>query len=174
VDRSVRRLQAFQQEAERLGYQRAVQTRAGLAQTVLPQLGQSFDRIVLDAPCSGLGVLRRRADARWRKRPDDLPRLAETQRELLAAAARVLAPDGVLVYSTCSVEPEETDAVIRFALDHLGLALERPTPYLPHADLAAYVVDDTVKLLPGDLGMDGFFIARLRPARADDRKVGRP
>ena len=68
--------------------------------------GGPFDRILVDAPCSGLGALRRNPDARWRVRPEDLPELAKVQRALLESAATLLKPGGVLVYSTCTVTPE--------------------------------------------------------------------
>src|SRR5262249_39837695 len=70
-----------------------------------------FDRVLVDAPCSGLGVLARRADARWRKKPDLLERMPSVQLDLLEAGARAVRPGGVLVYSVCSFEPEETTGV---------------------------------------------------------------
>ena len=72
-----------------------------------------FDRVLVDAPCSGLGALRRNPDARWRLRPEDLEELAQVQRALLESAAQVLRPGGSLVYSTCTVTPEENEGVIR-------------------------------------------------------------
>jgi len=84
--------------------------------------GSRFDRILLDAPCSGLGALRRRPEARWRKQPGDLPALTALQRELLAAALEHLAPGGVLAYVTCSPHRAETRAVVDDALrDRAGL-----------------------------------------------------
>src|SRR5690606_41597734 len=70
-------------------------------------------RVLVDAPCTGLGVLRRRPDLRWRKQPDELLPLAQLQGQLLAAAAQLVMPGGVIVYSTCSTEPEETTDVMR-------------------------------------------------------------
>ena len=72
-----------------------------------------FDKILIDAPCSGLGSMRRNPDARWRLREEDLEELARVQRKILEAAAAVLRPGGSLVYSTCTVTPEENEAVIR-------------------------------------------------------------
>src|SRR4029077_10131622 len=91
---------------------------------------QPADGVLLDAPCSGLGVLSRRPDSRWRKRPEDLPRLQGLQLELLAVAARHVRPGGVLVYSVCSFEPEETSEVVeRFAASHPEMRLEEgPAP----------------------------------------------
>ncbi len=83
---------------------------------------RTFDRILLDAPCTGLGALRRRPEARWRKSPDDVPELAELQVRLLDAAVAALRPGGLLAYVTCSPHPAETREVVEAALDrHPGL-----------------------------------------------------
>lgn len=79
--------------------------------------GERFDRILLDAPCTGLGALRRRPEARWRKSPDDLGALTALQRELLDAAIAALTPGGILAYVTCSPHPDETHAQISAALE---------------------------------------------------------
>ena len=73
---------------------------------------QSFDKILVDAPCTNTGVMRRRVDVRWRLRPDDFIRMSRRQLAILRAVAPLLKPGGSLVYSTCSLEPEENDAVI--------------------------------------------------------------
>jgi 16S rRNA (cytosine967-C5)-methyltransferase len=79
----------------------------------------TFDRVLVDAPCSGLGTLRRDPDIRWRRTEADLPGLAAAQQRLLARAARVVVPGGRLVYATCSSEPEENAAVVdAFLRDH--------------------------------------------------------
>ena len=71
----------------------------------------SFDRVLVDAPCSGLGVLRRRPDARWRVQPGDVPRLAGLQRRLLSAAVPLVRPGGLLVYSVCTLTRAETGGI---------------------------------------------------------------
>ena len=73
-----------------------------------PFRNEVFDRVLVDAPCSGLGVLRRRPDARWRAQPEDVDRLAALQRELVDAAVALLAPGGVLVYGVCTLTADET------------------------------------------------------------------
>ena len=78
--------------------------------------GAPFDRILVDAPCSGLGALRRNPDARWRVQPDAIAQLAAVQRAILAAAAKRLRPGGTLVYSTCTLSPEENDDVVKWLL----------------------------------------------------------
>ena len=75
-----------------------------------------FDRILLDAPCSNTGVMRRRVDSRWRLTPGDFERMSQRQMSILSNVARLLKPGGVLVYSTCSLEPEENEQLIARAL----------------------------------------------------------
>jgi 16S rRNA (cytosine967-C5)-methyltransferase len=119
-----------------------------------------FDRVLVDAPCSGLGVLGRRADARWRKGLEGLREMAPIQTELLQAAGARARPGGVLVYSVCSFEPEETTEIIdRFLRANRSYVLESAAPFLP-----AEVVDEHgfMRVLPHVHGCDGAFAARLR------------
>ena len=119
-----------------------------------------FDRVLVDAPCSGLGVLGRRADARWRKGPEVLREMPPIQLELLASGGRRVRPGGVLVYSVCSFEPEETVAVVeRFLRQNESFVLESASGLLPDE-----VVDDNgfMQLLPHVHGCDGAFAARFR------------
>jgi 16S rRNA (cytosine967-C5)-methyltransferase len=118
--------------------------------------------VLIDAPCSGLGVLARRADARWRKKPDLLAVLPGVQRALMAAGARAVRPGGVLVYSVCSFEPEETTEGVRAFLDaHPGFRLTDAREFLP-----AEVVSPEGYLLclPQVHGTDGAFAARFERA----------
>jgi 16S rRNA (cytosine967-C5)-methyltransferase len=103
---------------------------------------KKFDRILVDAPCSNTGVLRRRVDLRWRIAPEEISRLRRTQLDLLALAAPKLKPGGVLIYSTCSLEPEENAEVVReFLRDRRRFQWESERELLPFADDAdgAYV-----------------------------------
>ncbi|MCC2664602.1 MAG: rsmB [Geminicoccaceae bacterium] len=128
---------------------------------------QPVERLLLDAPCTATGTIRRHPDIAWHKRPEDVLRLAALQGQLLAAAVEMLRPDGVLVYASCSLQPEEGEGVIETALAG-GLPVER-LAIEPH-ELAGLAVDLTaagdVRTLPCHLagrgGLDGFFIARLR------------
>ena len=104
-----------------------------------------FDRILLDAPCSNTGVMRRRVDVRWRLQPADFARMQRRQREILRALIPLLGPNGVLVYSTCSLEPEENEQVVRKILD--------VSPALRAAQEQAS--------LPFRDGYDGAFAAKL-------------
>ncbi len=117
------------------------------------------DRVLLDAPCSGLGVLRRRPDARWRKTEEEIGQLPELQRELLESAACAVRPGGVVVYSTCTIEPAENEELVRnFLASHEDFVLEKTGAYLPLRPSES----DMVQFYPQRDGIDGFFIARLK------------
>jgi len=117
--------------------------------------GRPFDRILLDAPCSASGVVRRHPDIKWRRRRGDIAEFRQTQAQLLDAVWRVLAPGGKLLYATCSVFPEENGAQVQDFL------LRRPdAEMLPHPKLPGW--DDDVKgqILPSAVS-DGFYYALL-------------
>src|SRR5439155_23050052 len=119
----------------------------------------AFDRVLLDAPCSGIGVLRRRPDARWRLEPGVIGQLAALQRELLAAAASLVRPGGMLAYSVCTITTEETTGVDEWAAAHLRDFVPVPpagAPWTPHGRGAL--------LLPQAAGTDGMFVLVLRRA----------
>jgi 16S rRNA (cytosine967-C5)-methyltransferase len=99
-----------------------------------PDLVAAFDVVVVDAPCSGLGTLRRHPEIRWRRQPEDLTRNAVRQGAILAAAASCLAPGGTLVYAVCSPEPEEGEAVVdAFLADRADLELDTRWTSVPPA-----------------------------------------
>ena len=113
------------------------------ATTGQPSTG--FDRVLVDAPCSNTGVMRRRVDLRWRIQPEEIERLRTAQLDLLQQAATQVKPGGVLVYSTCSLEPEENGEVVKqFLNEHADFKLESEHELLPFADQ-----------------VDGAFVARL-------------
>ena len=121
-----------------------------------------FRRILIDAPCSGLGVLRRNVDARWRLSPEDVPRAADTQLRLLASATRYLEPGGVMVYSVCTMTPEETSGVIaRFLAEHPKVRIDDPRPCLPAKAWDLVDADQALRTWPQRHGCDGFFAVRL-------------
>ncbi|MDH5642137.1 MAG: 16S rRNA (cytosine(967)-C(5))-methyltransferase RsmB [Nitrospira sp.] len=127
-------------------------------------VGSGFaDRILLDAPCSGLGVLRRHPEAKWQKHQDMFRRHHDLQIEILTAVSAVLRPGGVLVYSTCSTEREETEDVVEcFCRTHPGWARESVEPWLPSAALSCVTARGALSTMGNICGMDGFYAARLR------------
>jgi len=138
-DTSPDRTQLIEENLTRLGVTcaKAVSTLDGRPST--------FDRVLVDAPCSNTGVMRRRVDLRWRIRPEEIHRLQSTQAELLARAAKLVKPRGTLVYSTCSLERDENqDIVARFRADHPDFKLETEKELLPFTDR-----------------VDGAYVARL-------------
>ena len=123
----------------------------------------SVDRILVDAPCSGLGVLRRHPEAKWRKDEQALPRHQTLQCQILEAVAPCLRPGGVLVYSTCSTEPEENEDVIeRFCRAHAEFQRESVRPWLPTAAQGFVTEQGALSTMPNRFSMDGFYAARLR------------
>ena len=125
-----------------------------------PPLRGPFGRVLVDAPCSGLGVLRRRADARWRKEPGAIAEMAALQTALLEASAPLVLAGGVLVYSVCSLEPEETDAIVTpFLSRHPEFSLDDARPFLPPSFRGS---EPFFRALPHVHGTDGVFAARLK------------
>ena len=122
-----------------------------------PLVDATFDRVLLDAPCTGIGVLRRRADARWRLQPDTIEELATLQRDLLAAAAPLVRPGGVLLYSVCTLTNAETLGVDAWAADALPELVPLPPPGAPWRPRGRGAL-----LLPQAAGTDGMFVLALQ------------
>ena len=116
-----------------------------------------FDRVLVDAPCSGLGVLRRRPDARWRVTEAAVGELAALQRDLLAAVATLVRPGGTLLYSVCTLTDEETVAIDEWAAAHLTNFEALPPPATPWRPAGRGAL-----LLPQAAGTDGMFVLTLR------------
>ncbi|MGB2945828.1 MAG: hypothetical protein WBB80_12085, partial [Nitrospira sp.] len=128
-----------------------------------PMLSRPFDRILLDAPCSGLGVLRRHPEGKWYKTPESIAQHRQMQVELLAVTSRLLRPGGVLVYSTCSIEPEETESIIdEFCQAHHQFQRESIAPWLPPAGLPFVTPRGDLSTMANSNRMDLFFAARVR------------
>ncbi len=157
------RVQLIEDQAQRLGIS-IVETIVGDSRDLARELEPNFDRILLDAPCSGLGVLRRKPELKWRVAPSDLTELAEIQLDLLNSLAPLLRVGGALVYSTCTLTSEENQAVVaaflaanadyqldvRLANFASGLVVEQ-----------AEIEPGMLQILPQHFGSDGFFLARM-------------
>jgi 16S rRNA (cytosine967-C5)-methyltransferase len=130
-----------------------------------PPFVAGFNRVLLDAPCSGLGTVRRDPDIKWRRTADDLPKLAEAQLAMLRQAASVVAPGGTLIYATCSSEPEENDEVVdRFLASDPSFRQVHPVSM--HPALGPFVdVDGRFRTLPHRHGLEAFFAAMLVRAK---------
>ena len=117
------------------------------------------DRVLVDAPCSGLGVLRRKPDARWNKTAEEIDALPALQLEILTSAAKAVKAGGVLVYSTCTIEPQENQEVVKaFLAENPEFTLEKTGAFLPGKKRD----EQMIQLYPQVDGTDGFFIARMR------------
>ena len=143
--------------AERLGL-KCVSPRTADGTVFCPEWEGAFDRVLVDAPCSGLGVIRKKPDIRY-KDPGPLSALPEVQGRILANAARYVRPGGALVYSTCTLLRRENEEVVSAFLK--GNDLFRPEPFSLPGPVGA-VESGMVTLWPQRHGTDGFFICKLR------------
>ncbi len=157
LDVSFERLRLLAAGRSRLAGALAAPVRIAVADARRPPLRRA-EAVLLDAPCTGTGTLRRHPDGKWRLRADDLAALVSLQRELLDAAASLVGAGGVLVYATCSLEPEENE-------DQVTGFLERHAEFetAPPAGIDAGLLDDHgwLSVLPHRWGVDGAFAARL-------------
>jgi 16S rRNA (cytosine967-C5)-methyltransferase len=155
VDKYEVKLQQIKGACERLGLKNV--RLLAMDSSSMDQL--AADRVLLDAPCSGLGTLAKKPDAKWKRDVSDILKLIRLQKELLENAARLVRPGGVLVYSTCTTEPEENQERIReFLGNHPEFHLEPATPYV---STALVNPEGFVETFPHRHGMDGSFAARL-------------
>lgn len=121
------------------------------------------DRVLVDAPCTGLGTVRRRPEIRWHREPADIPRLAELQGAILEGVADCVRPGGSLVYAVCSREPEEGEEVIaKFLAGHAEFSREGGSPAFFAGDRASLFTEGALATWPHRHDTDGFFAVRLR------------
>lgn len=160
------KLEKIHSLAERLGIG-IIETQCRDARELPEELFGSMDRVLVDAPCSGLGVLRRKADLRWQKELQDIRGLTQLQQEILERAAKCVAPNGELVYSTCTTEPEENFEMVKsFRQSHPEFIPVDITGCMPFTlqdprDLRQ-AAKGMLQLLPQRHGVDGFFLAKFR------------
>jgi 16S rRNA (cytosine967-C5)-methyltransferase len=163
MDRNDARLELLKENQERLGIKCISCIPFELFNARLPELEGRYHRILVDAPCSGLGVIRRRPDIKWNRTRASLSELASQQRALLNGLAPLIRPGGTMVYATCTMEPEETMEVVEdFLSGHPGWGLIPAEKVLPAA--ARSLVDENgfLVIFPSVGGPDGFFAAILR------------
>ena len=127
-----------------------------------PGLEKWADVVLADVPCSGLGVLGRKKEIRYRVQPEDLMALRKLQREILTASADYVRPGGVLLYSTCTVNREENEEMVRFLTESFPFEAESLDPWLPECLHSRETKEGGCQLFAGDFNTDGFFMARLR------------
>ncbi len=165
LDRTASRLTALSRAVERLGVT-SIRIHEGDSRSQ-PQFHGQADRVLLDAPCSGLGTLHRHADARWRQTPDTLAELVTLQQELLEETARWLKPDGVLVYATCTLNQAENETqVTNFLARHPQWHIVPPDAGFPARHLVR--PEGWISVLPHRDGMDGFFMVKLSRVRSSE------
>ena len=158
VDRYETRLNLVKNACQRLGIANAhyIAADAATVQTA------PAERVLVDAPCSGLGILAKKPDAKWKREPEDLVNLVQTQRAILENAAKHVKPEGVLVYSTCTTEPEENFDVIKsFLTDHPEFSIEAAGQFV---DSRIVSPDGYIETFPHRNAMDGSFAIRLKKA----------
>ena len=161
VDRNEQRLERVTEAAEAQGVSEMVRAEtADLIEWANRPDPPQADRVLLDVPCTGLGVLAKRADLRWRRSAEDLTEMAELQDALLDAAASLVRPGGLLVYSTCSIEPEENEQRVEaFLARHDAFTAESADGHVPDEMVTEA---GFLATLPHQHRMDGAFAARLR------------
>jgi 16S rRNA (cytosine967-C5)-methyltransferase len=163
VDLHARKARNIEEAASRLGL---AEVRALAGDATLPLPGEGpFDLALVDAPCSGLGTLRRHPEVKLRRTPDDVDRVAALQARLLAQVSRSVKPGGLLVYAVCTLTPEESDEQVeRFLAANPDFHPERPPPgwALPAADADCLDEQGRLRIFPHRTGTDGFFAVRLR------------
>ena len=162
ADRTAARLKKLQENIDRLGIT-CIEVHQGDSRHQ-PQWNDRCDRVLVDAPCSGLGTLHRHADGRWTQTPETVNGLVQIQGELLRSAASWVKPGGVLVYATCTLNPAENEIQIQsFLADRPQWHIDRPSLSTPIALLeTTETTPGWVKVWPHHTEMDGFFIVRLR------------
>lgn len=161
LDKYAHRLESVDGAAKRLGIS-IIKTYVARSEEPLDLPAPLFDAILCDSPCSGLGVVRRSPDIKYRRTEQDIIELSALQKKLLSNLSRYLKKGGSLVYSTCTHEPEETAEVVRWFLnEHRGFVLEDPSEYLPQG-CDGLIEERFLRTYPHRHNMDGFFAARLR------------
>jgi 16S rRNA (cytosine967-C5)-methyltransferase len=156
VDKYETRLNLVKNAVQRLGISNAHFIVADAATLQIPP----GDKVLVDAPCSGLGVLAKKPDAKWKREPEDIRDLVKLQRSILKNAATLVKPSGCLVYSTCTTEPEEnTEITSDFLSNHPDFSVEPADQFVPREVVSS---SGFIETFPHRNGMDGAFAVRFR------------
>jgi 16S rRNA (cytosine967-C5)-methyltransferase len=124
---------------------------------------EKADRVLVDAPCTGLGIIRRKPDIKWTRSIEDTSEIADLQSKILAVASAYVKPEGVLVYSTCTIQPEENEVIVKkFVNEHKEFELDNIYELLPEKLRKASTKEGFVQFYPNVDNIDGFFIARIK------------
>ncbi|MBB5335535.1 16S rRNA (cytosine(967)-C(5))-methyltransferase RsmB [Pectinatus brassicae] len=154
------KLELIRENAQKLGLTN-IKTNMADARFMADKYIGKADKVLADVPCSGMGVLRRKADSRWNKTPEELNELPQLQYEILCSAAKAVKTNGIVVYSTCTVLKQENDDVVnRFLDEHTEFILDDVEAFLPEKLRGRG--SKTLQLLPHRDNTDGFFIARIK------------
>ena len=165
TDISTTGLEKITENAGRLGLRSIKTMAADFDKPFQQRAREPYDRVLVDAPCSGLGTLRSHPEIKWQRGAKDIARLAQLQRRFLARAASLLRPRGILVYSTCTLTREENENVIEdFLANHQGFVLDEAAEYLPE-QAKSMARDRYFLALPHRHNTDGFFAARMRKVK---------
>jgi len=180
LDISEEKLALVEENCKRLGI-KIIKTAKTDARNISSSIvgEEGFERVLVDAPCSALGTLRRHPDVRWRKTPEQILALSELQFAILKNASKYVKQGGILIYSTCTIEPEENEDVVtkflsefpQFQLEGSGVALSRQTSL--HCNVGNLVSEDGyVRSYPHLHNIDGSFVALMRKAFFPKNKGG--
>ncbi|WP_058485315.1 16S rRNA (cytosine(967)-C(5))-methyltransferase RsmB [Defluviitalea phaphyphila] len=126
---------------------------------------ETMDKVIIDAPCSGLGIIRKKPDIKWKKSIEDLDKLVEVQRKILSVCSQYVKKGGVLVYSTCTISEKENIENIKWFINNFDFVLENINPYIPKKLQCNTTKKGYIQLYPHIHKTDGFFIARLKRKR---------
>jgi len=165
LDKSERGIEKIRENVARLGLASLRTARSDVSRPLPAELCSPYDRILVDAPCSGLGTLRSHPETKWHRDQSDIERLAHLQKNIINQVARHLKPGGVLVYSTCTLTNNENEHIVEEFLEHhKEFVLDDAVSYLPEK-ARSLVRGNYFMTLPHRHDTDGFFAARMRKAR---------
>ncbi len=160
VEKYENRAKLVQEAVERMGYNHA---KIVVADAAKFSDAVQYDKILIDAPCTGFGVVRKKPDSKWKREPEDIALLHAIQTEIIENAGKLLKPGGVLVYSTCTVEPEENQEVVQnFLRRHPECTLESAEAFVDHSFVSK---EGFIETFPHRHDMDGSFAARIRKSK---------